>query len=227
MRGAAPGTADKLPQAERRRLAILDATLRVIAAGGVDDVTHRRVAAEAGVPLGSTTYYFASRDDLLREAFRRYAAGVFASLTDLERALPSTPTVGGVVEFLVELARREFASPEILIVEYEFILRAARDEDLAREFNAYERTLVARLAEALERLGAAQATSAARTLIGLFRGFELERFTRPAADVDDLRRRLLPVVRALVGATPPARRSTRPPSRRRVRPPQQRKEHRT
>jgi DNA-binding transcriptional regulator YbjK len=199
-----------LPQSERRRQAILEATLRIIAAGGVDLVTHRRVAAEAEVPLGSTTYYFASREDLLREAFRHYVAGVFASLTELEGEMPVGTGVDGVVDFLVELARREFSSPDILIVEYEFILRAARDAGLAREFNAYERALVARLAEALERLGAPQAVDAARTLIALFRGFEIERFTRPSAGVEDLRRRLLPIVTALVRSDGASGRATRP-----------------
>ncbi len=49
--------------------AIVEATLRVIGARGADAVTHRAVAAEAGVPLASTTYYFASKEALVREAF--------------------------------------------------------------------------------------------------------------------------------------------------------------
>ena len=56
---------------ERRQL-ILDTALRMIATGGVDSITHRRVADAAGVPLGSTTYYFESREHLLREAFDHY-----------------------------------------------------------------------------------------------------------------------------------------------------------
>ena len=32
---------------------------------GLAGLTHRAVADEAGVPLGSTTYYFADRNDLL------------------------------------------------------------------------------------------------------------------------------------------------------------------
>ena len=48
-----------------RREQILEAALRVIGRSGRQAVTHRAVAEEAGVPLGSTTYYFDSRDDLL------------------------------------------------------------------------------------------------------------------------------------------------------------------
>jgi DNA-binding transcriptional regulator YbjK len=50
---------------ERRRQAILEATLRVIEREGVSGVSHRSVAREAVVPTTSTTYYFASLDDLL------------------------------------------------------------------------------------------------------------------------------------------------------------------
>ena len=57
-----------------RREQILEATLRVIGRSGRQAVTHRAVAEEAGVPLGSTTYYFESRDDLLRQALEHVAA---------------------------------------------------------------------------------------------------------------------------------------------------------
>ncbi|WP_218951943.1 TetR/AcrR family transcriptional regulator [Amycolatopsis anabasis] len=50
---------------ERRRSAIIAATLRVVERDGVAGVTHRAVAREAGVPASSATYYFATLDDLL------------------------------------------------------------------------------------------------------------------------------------------------------------------
>ena len=53
---------------ERRREEILRATLRLIGVRGADALTHRAVAEEAGVPLSATTYYFASKDQLLEEA---------------------------------------------------------------------------------------------------------------------------------------------------------------
>ena len=43
------------------------ATLAVIGARGADAVTHRAVAQEAGVPLAATTYYFASKEQLLEQ----------------------------------------------------------------------------------------------------------------------------------------------------------------
>ena len=73
-----------------RRDAIVEATLRTIGERGADAVTHRVVAAEAGVPLASTTYYFASKDALVREAFElvidRSLALVEAHAAEIGRA---------------------------------------------------------------------------------------------------------------------------------------------
>lgn len=52
---------------EARRTAIVAATAELITEVGVDAITHRMVAARAEVPLGATTQYFATLDDL-REA---------------------------------------------------------------------------------------------------------------------------------------------------------------
>lgn len=192
--------ADPLP----RREAILDAALALIAAHGTEQLTHRSVAEHAGVPLGSTTYYFASRDELVREAFRRYVVRVLELLGAIHRAKPPR-AAAGVVELLVEIARRETSGGWrwTLIVEHELMLRAARDPELAADFHGYERALASGLAEALEKLGAPQPFDGARTLIALVRGFELDALTRPDADPDELQRRLAPVVELVLRRTHP------------------------
>jgi DNA-binding transcriptional regulator YbjK len=185
-----------------RREAILDAALGVIAESGTEEVTHRRVAAAAGVPLGSTTYYFASREELVREAFRHYVARVLAQLSEvLGERRPRDAK--GLVDFLVEIVRRELQGRWTLIVEYELMLRAARDRELAADFQRYERALASGLAEALERLGAPQPFDTARTLIALVRGSELDALTRRETDLPDLERRLRPIVDAAIRAAKP------------------------
>lgn len=56
-----------------RRQAIVEAATRVIARRGLGQLTHRLVAAEADVPVGSTTYYFSDLGEL-REAALAHAA---------------------------------------------------------------------------------------------------------------------------------------------------------
>lgn len=53
----------------QRRERILTATLDVIAEHGVHRVSHRKIAEQAQVPLGSLTYYFSGLEDILSAAF--------------------------------------------------------------------------------------------------------------------------------------------------------------
>ena len=46
------------PNDPERRARILRATLEIIGSEGVHAASYRRIAAQAGVPLGSATYYF-------------------------------------------------------------------------------------------------------------------------------------------------------------------------
>lgn len=59
----------KSSRGEDTKNKILTATLEIIKTQGMRAVRHRAVAAEAGVPLGSTTYHFCSIDDLISSAF--------------------------------------------------------------------------------------------------------------------------------------------------------------
>ncbi len=56
----------------QRREKIIRATLEAVKLYGIHAVTHRKIAALAGVPLGSMTYYFSGIDELLLEAFSRF-----------------------------------------------------------------------------------------------------------------------------------------------------------
>jgi DNA-binding transcriptional regulator YbjK len=186
-----------------RREAILDAALELIAERGTEQLTHRSVAEAAGVPLGSTTYYFASRDELVREAFRRYVVRVLDLLSGMLNAARPRDAAG-LVEQLGEIVRRETSGGLrwALIVEYELVLRAARDPELVVDYHGYERALASGLAEVLEELGAPQPFDSARVLIAMVRGFELDGLTRGGVDLDDLRRRLAPIVDFALRHTP-------------------------
>ncbi|MFJ3972719.1 TetR/AcrR family transcriptional regulator [Streptomyces parvus] len=122
-----------------RRTRIIDAALTVIAADGIAGLSHRTVAAEADVPLGSTTYHFASLDELLVAALRRCnenfvqalrSSGLFAEEED---AGPGEGDAGqgaegaGLAEELTRLLDRWFAGERGAIeLEYELYLAALR-----------------------------------------------------------------------------------------------------
>jgi TetR/AcrR family transcriptional regulator, regulator of biofilm formation and stress response len=70
MRHVSTVTGSRAEASERVREAIVAATVRIVAREGVTAVTHRRVAAEAGVSLSSTTWHFATKADILEAALR-------------------------------------------------------------------------------------------------------------------------------------------------------------
>lgn len=118
-------TARRDPEARRRQ--IVTAAVRAIAEVGVGNVTHRRIAALAGVPLGSTTYYFPTLDDLVAAALReatelaRAELEAWAEELTVSTDLPAT---------FVDLATRYLADREQAVLEYELCLAAARTPEL-------------------------------------------------------------------------------------------------
>ncbi len=184
-------------RAERTRERILEAALRVVARGGVDEVTHRSVAKEAGLTHGTLTYHFKSRDDIVLAAFRNYIANYLEML----EALFEERAEGGwtVEDFSVELQTRQLRHREMLAAEYELILYAARNEELAREYQRWQRRMESEIAEVLEEQGAAHPREAARIIMGLTRAFELACLTEPNKKPEDLGHQLERIMPALLG----------------------------
>lgn len=100
-----------------RRQRIIDAAIRVVAAKGIAGLSHRSVAAEADVPLGSTTYHFATLDDLLVAALRQ-ANEAFAPVLD-----PGADLAEALARLLGELLSADRARAEL---EFELYLAALR-----------------------------------------------------------------------------------------------------
>ena len=63
---------------------IADALIRVVAERGLDAVSIRTVAREAGVSIGTVQYHFATKDDLLLGAYER----VIDNVTTRARSFP-------------------------------------------------------------------------------------------------------------------------------------------
>ena len=189
----------------RSREQLLEATLRVIATAGAEAVTYRRVADEAGLTRGAVTHHFASREDIILQAFRHYIGTVDGQLSEISASVRDKG-IDGVIEGLVRYHAREFLDPSRVLAEYELILFAARNEEIGRAVRAWEDALIARLEARLEAAGAAQPRQSAHLMLAVFRAFELESLTRRNADPEDLRRRL----RALVHVKPGNRKQDLP-----------------
>lgn len=176
---------------------IVAATLRLIAEQGIDAVTHRAVAERAGVSPGSTTHHFTSRADLLRAAFRFYLHEADALLLELEQVTEAAEPADRVRVMVSELIDREFEDLALVRAEYELLLFASGDRELAADVRVWEARIVAGLASALEGSGSDRPVDGARALVNLVRGYELERLLNPQVSTEDFLRRVAPFLDAL------------------------------
>ncbi|MGI8309004.1 TetR/AcrR family transcriptional regulator [Saccharopolyspora hattusasensis] len=109
---------------ERRRRAIIDATLRVVARDGVGAVSHRNIAREAEVPPASIAYYFAGIDDLLVATLLESCETLIVEIDRLRgqvRENSDWPRL--IAEALASMVRDQ---RERTVGEYELYLLAAR-----------------------------------------------------------------------------------------------------
>ncbi|WP_433929054.1 TetR/AcrR family transcriptional regulator [Sorangium cellulosum] len=107
-----------------RRERLVATALDVIAEQGVAGASHRSIARAADVPLGSTTYHFASIDELLAAAFTRHAETVAARFEERMRAARDRDAA---VDCLVEhLASDLLGSSRDLVLSVELYVAAAR-----------------------------------------------------------------------------------------------------
>lgn len=134
---AAVGPARSRRHDPDRRDHIIDACIEVIAKDGVDGTSHRRVATAAGVPLGSMTYHFTGRDELLREALTRFAGTVAQRFAERMSAVPDGDREAGTRAVIDLILTGVFPDNRELVLTHELYTLAARDSAYRTITNAW------------------------------------------------------------------------------------------
>ncbi|OAR26402.1 transcriptional regulator [Streptomyces sp. ERV7] len=173
---------------QRRIAEIAEATERVIAARGIEGLTHRAVAEEAHVPLGATTYHFATKDDLIQAALER-AYQRYATTLDEWAAHRPTLTSNQLVVLLTDVLMSCFGPNRAYeTVELELYVAALRRPALRPLVDKYTRTTTDLLLGYVDVSTARAATAAMNGLT--LRG--LASTQAPTRDeVEDILRRIL------------------------------------
>jgi DNA-binding transcriptional regulator YbjK len=112
----------------QRRELLADAGLRVLARAGARGLTHRAVDREAGVPAGTASNYFRSRDALLNGLAERIFARMEAGPDDLARLEGR----GRMADYLLDIVRRTTREPDLMRALFELRLEGARRPELRR-----------------------------------------------------------------------------------------------
>ncbi len=175
------------PRGEARREVILRATLAIIGERGADAVTHRAVAERAGLPLSATTYWFASKEELLQETL------LLAAREEIERiervVLDLAPRELDVLEWAravsAVLAEDLESDPARHVAFTELALEGTRRPWLRAEMARWHEAQL-RLAElGLRAAGARDPHGDAPLVVAAITGFMLGQLVNPAADFEE------------------------------------------
>ncbi len=169
---------------EQRRIELLEAVVRLIAREGVAAVTHRAVAAEAGVTHRLTTYYFRTKEKMLIEAFRHLTAESLersrAAVERLASMEPNgSPLAAAIDEVVDAVLGGLHAEAGGVVAELALVLEIPRSPELAADYAAWQNALEALLAEHARKLESDDPNADARLILTAIHGLQLERLGRP------------------------------------------------
>ena len=114
-------------QEQRRRFA--EATMRVIASGGLESVTMRAVAGEAGLSYGSLFHSFDSKDDLLMHAIRHSTEQQTRRVNEFQERYAG---LAALEQLLCDDAITDESSRDAWMVWLTFLYKAANQPAYAR-----------------------------------------------------------------------------------------------
>jgi TetR/AcrR family transcriptional regulator, regulator of biofilm formation and stress response len=173
----------------KRRQELLEATLRLLAREGSAAVTMRAVASEAGVPSTAPTYYFASKQELLLEAWRLHAEREAERVSQATEAVGSDGSSDAIARRLACFVHDSLGpARESLLAEIELLLEAARQPELEELTRVWHQTLREHVRGALKEAGSQHPELDARLLLAVTAGLELDNVgTADTATVPELR----------------------------------------
>lgn len=153
-----------------RKTLIADAAIALLASAGSKGLTHRAVDAQAGLPLGSTSFYCRTRSDLLTLTLLRHAA---LDMSDLQADGQKMKQTGWTPDdFIKLLAERvaDWLSPSKrarLVARFELFMMATRDPDLAAIVAEQRQHFLQATEAALSLAGVSQPAAVAPMLLVL------------------------------------------------------------
>jgi AcrR family transcriptional regulator len=181
-----------------RRTALVDAAIDVLAEQGARGLTFRAVDARAGVPAGTASNYFTSRDDLFTQAGARIRVRMTPDPALVGEALRPDPSRELVGELMQWLVRRQTAERTGYLAMLELRLEGTRRPALQAEL---DRAVRAEFEDAVRLHLASGLPGDEDTVLVLYlamTGLLLECFTLPSVLGPDLERLVETVVARIV-----------------------------
>jgi len=112
----------------RRRAQLADAALEIVRRDGIDAVSVRSVAAEAGLSMGSLRHYFATQSELLAFALGEVERRIRERLAALDGSRPPREVLEQILSLLVPIDPQSLLEHEIWLA---FVGKARSEPALA------------------------------------------------------------------------------------------------
>lgn len=175
-----PDPAVVTPLSPRRRQ-LLDAALNVIADEGLKGLTHRAVDRRAGVPEGSCSSYWRTRN-ALQAALTEYVAATL--LCDVDGLTEQIRVCGpdneqASVAATLELFLRWLDQRELLLARLELTMAATRDPELAQLLADHRARLIGIVEEIMTAAGKERGEARAEALVASYDGILLAALLQP------------------------------------------------
>lgn len=201
-RKASASTPRKRDGLQRRR-ELCDAAIQVLAEQGPRGLTHQQVDRTAGMPDGTTSYYYRTRAALMQGIAKRVAEMDIANLESLaQRPASADSPFRGLAELIVMQSEGQGLS--LNKARLELLLAATREPDLGQTPSEFVAQLIALTHDAILALrpeeGRAELLEAQSAAVMTIVGGAFVRFAvgdRSLADTDYIERLLHAVVLAV------------------------------
>ncbi|HTX96829.1 MAG TPA: TetR family transcriptional regulator [Mycobacterium sp.] len=171
-----------MPPNPERRAQLLDAAIGILADVGIGGLTHRQVDERAGLPAGTTSNYFRTRQALL-EATAARTADLHWRRVEVLRAATESLTRDGVKELLTRLlSDPDEQARRYTLARFELFMEGTRRPEL-RPFLAQLQAAAVKSATLIfEAAGYAPTPEQMDELSRLLNGYVFSRLTMPGND---------------------------------------------
>jgi DNA-binding transcriptional regulator YbjK len=180
-----------------RQEVLLDSAIALLGTRGIRQLTHRAVDAAAGLPAGSTSNYFRTREALIAAIVDRFAErerAAWESVADLVRPSSADELAGALAAYLVRASGPERV---VTLARYTLLVEAALQPHLQRQLRATAAGIREWGAHWLRVIGSRQPETDCQVILDQLDGILLHQLAFPEARFDPYSQ-IMTLVRALV-----------------------------
>jgi len=165
-----------MPPNPERRTQILDAAIDILCDDGVGGLTHRQVDGRAGVPAGTTSNYFRTRQALLEATASRTVDLHWQRVEVLQSAIGPV-TRDGLKAFVIRMLNPDEQVRRWTLARFELFMESTRREELRPQMKELQAAAVKAATLIFEAAGLTPPPERMDELSRLLNGFVFSNLT--------------------------------------------------